>query len=933
MSVQYSSAEQEAHAIAIAEQAAVRAGIPSRARPAESLEKYQSRPQAYAKEILGVTLTPDQDAMLQSILENRYTLAQASHAIGKCVAASEFIPLADGSRRRAGDLIGRRFRLLTLVNGIPKAVNAHAVINAIEPVYALTTESGRRVIRNAEHPFMSANATFVAGKHPEIKPLRWTSLSNIRPGDVVAVASTLSGFELSGETPLSDSDLKLLAYLIGDGGYTARGVSFTQQDNQQLTEFKSLCAERGAALKRCGEDRYQYRVVGTRVRASKSRSPSGVTSHRLNEVADLLRRHGLMGKHSRDKRVPPQVFVQSLDKIRLFLSRLYATDGWASASNTGAIEIGFCSVSENLVRDVQELLLRFGIAGRLRYRPEVHAWDVSLHSADSVLRFCDQVGIFGKTAAIAKVRFIAEKKLSGRSRRVWRTRYAPSGTILEKVKSIEYAGIETTVAVEVPEHHTFLTTFWEHNTFTAAVATSWWYDCWDKHIGYITAPTWPQALGLTFKQLKTLRRAKGLPGIILDTGIIRDLDKLKEGEHYIRALNAERGEGFQGEHSAPILIVIEEGVGVPKYIWDAVGGLMTHPDNRVFAIGNPTDEATEFGLASESILYNTLSISALEHPNIASELRCEKPPFPDAVRLLWLSEMLEKECELTEKLVEDAFEFVSLAEIKNALEGRPADLSKTQFYMPTAYFQGRVLGEFPTQADQQVIPRSWLKSQPRSEPIESDMPELGSDVARFGDDRTTIFVRRGPCLISGREIRKMDGMEVAQACMEDALAAVRQWKGRQWTAITDTEEQIKVAKKVPIKIDTTGGPGMGPYFVLKTAGYNAIGVNSTEPANDREQYKNVRSELWFDIRKRAQEKRLDYSRLRQDIRLKLEREWSTPKYKSPGYKIVEEKEKMKKRLGYSPDLADGANLAFYQKPIGKDRYSEEDSESYTSQSY
>lgn len=448
-------------------------------------------------------------------------------------------------------------------------------------------------------------------------------------------------------------------------------------------------------------------------------------------------------------------------------------------------------------------------------------------------------------------------------------------------------------------------------TFTAAVAESWWFDCWSQHIGYITAPTWEQSFGLTFKQLKSLRRAKSLPGVILER-IIRDVDKLREGDHYVRALNAEKGEGFQGEHSAPILIVIEEGVGVPKYIWDAIGGLMTNPLCRVFAIGNPTDEATEFGLAAESLLYNVMSISALNHPNIQSELRGAAPPFPDAVRLLWLYEMLEKECERTDKVVEDAFEFVSLPQIKNAIDGRPANLEEKWIYVPTAYFQGRVLGEFPTQADQQVIPKAWLKFQPRLEPIEEDMPELGSDVARFGDDRTTIFTRRGPCLMGGREIRKMDGTEVAQTCMEEALSAVQEWKGPDWCSNRSLEEQIAVAKTIPIKIDTTGGPGMGPFFVLKTAGYNAIGVNSSEPAKNREQYKNIRSELWFDTRQRAQEKRLDYSRVRQDIRQRLEREWTAPKYKAPGYKIVEEKEKMKKRLGYSPDLADGANLAFYQ---------------------
>lgn len=442
-------------------------------------------------------------------------------------------------------------------------------------------------------------------------------------------------------------------------------------------------------------------------------------------------------------------------------------------------------------------------------------------------------------------------------------------------------------------------------TKIAAVAANWWYDCWGRHIVYITAPTWPQALGLTFKQVKTDRRNQKLSGTILETGLVKDTDQLREGEHFIRALNAERGEGFQGEHSAPILIIIEEGVGVPKYIWDAAEGLMTHPDNRLFVIGNPTDETTEFGTASESSLYHVMSISALDHPNIQAELRCEPPPIPDAVRLLWLYEMLTKECEQVESAVEDAFEFVALEQIKNALEGRPADLSQTAIYMPTAYFQGRVLGEFPTQADQQVIPKTWLKFQPRLEPADTDVPELGCDVARFGDDRSTVFSRRGPCVLNARELRKMDADVVADACRDEALRCAREWKPN-----LPSDEQERLAKKFRIKVDVTGGLGVAPVVLLRGWGYTPIEINSSERANNQEQYKNKRSELWFDTRERAREKRLDLSWLRQDIRERLKRELSAPKYKAPGQKIVEPKAETKSRLGQSPDLADGLNLAF-----------------------
>ena len=68
---------------------------------------------------------------------------------------------------------------------------------------------------------------------------------------------------------------------------------------------------------------------------------------------------------------------------------------------------------------------------------------------------------------------------------------------------------------------------------------------------------------------------------------------------------------------------------------------------------------------------------------------------------------------------------------------------------------------------------------------------------------------------------------------------------------------------------------------------------------------------------RAQEHRLDLSRLPKALRQRLERELSTPKYEAPGQKIVETKKTIKKRLGVSPDLADGANIAMYSVPNPK----------------
>lgn len=441
-------------------------------------------------------------------------------------------------------------------------------------------------------------------------------------------------------------------------------------------------------------------------------------------------------------------------------------------------------------------------------------------------------------------------------------------------------------------------------TFLASGALNWWFDSWNAHIGYITAPTWGQALGLTFKQTKKMRMLNRLDGDILDSGLIRDTDKIRQTDHFIKALNAENGEGFQGEHSAPILIIIEEAVGVPNYIWDAMEGLMTHPDCRVLAIGNPTDEATKFGEVCESPHWEVFSVSALDHPNIDAELHAKPPLFEAAVRLQWLYEMMRVEAEVVATESDGCFEFYTLEVIEKAINGTSVTPDSPKcWYKPTAFFEGRVLGHFPSEASNKVIPVGWLKSlQPL--PINPQHTvQLGCDVARFGDDRTAIFSRVGSVALTGKILRKFDHIAITDSIIQLADE----------TCLKLNLHADK-AKQIPINIDTTGGLGTGPYDLLKSKGYNAVSINSSETANDSELYKNVRSELWFDIRDRAKAKNLDLSHLDMELRRSLIRELGTPMYKiTGGKKVVEDKSETKKRLGASPDLADGFNLAFYEK--------------------
>jgi len=451
-------------------------------------------------------------------------------------------------------------------------------------------------------------------------------------------------------------------------------------------------------------------------------------------------------------------------------------------------------------------------------------------------------------------------------------------------------------------------------TRCAAWLAGYWYDCHEKSIAYITAPTWDQALGLTFKEITALRRSgckawRGeMPGQILKTGLIRDQNEMLEGSHYIKAINAESGEGFQGEHSAPILIIFEEATGVPEYIWEAAEGLMTHPDCRILAIGNPTDEATRFGMAcKDGSGYARMSVSVFDHPNIQLEMEAKKPQVPEAVRLIWLKEQLEINTELTDGDDIEGFKFWSIPTISKSLAGVP--LSKNPeatewHYRPNAIFEGRALGRFPGQVLNQVIPMRWLERLERKEPPVDELPEIGVDCARSGDDRTVIVVRQGPCALRADVLRHMNQEYVTRHVREVI----------HWAASGDGRGFDK--HSILTRFDITGGLGTGPVDALESEGYNIEGVNSSQSSDDPDQYPNMRSQLWFTMRDRVRRGDLDISRLLWEIRNKLMIELAIPKWEpdNKGRKIVESKKEIKKRLKESPDLADALNLAYSEPP-------------------
>jgi len=399
-----------------------------------------------------------------------------------CPRASELIRLANGERHMAKDLVGKTFDLLTSTPDGPKRVEGYASWANIEECFAVTTESGRRIEVNGRHPLFAGRHLTAAeyrartgrkpgrpkagtGDSPErravrngvhVEQLGWTKVQDLSEGDLVAVTTE---FPVEGNDPMTVDEATVLGALIGDGCSTGTNITLTSPDSLEVRTFT-------AAVERLGD-----RVTKYNVRREGACDTWGIAG---GAVRKLLSQHGLLGLKGHHKFVPSSVFAARREVQVAFLQALYAADGcahWAKGKTSGDYDramVDLTSVSETLVRDVQELLIRFGVSARIipqKTSQKFPSFRLCIQVADEVLRFIDEVGIPAKSLMVKETRKVAQAQADRaplRSR--WRVLNVNKGLRWETIKSIESVGVDQHVCIEVPDGHTYLSTFWEHNS-------------------------------------------------------------------------------------------------------------------------------------------------------------------------------------------------------------------------------------------------------------------------------------------------------------------------------------------------------------------------------------------------------------------------------------------------------------------------------------
>jgi hypothetical protein len=327
------------------------------------------------------------------------------------------------------------------------------------------------------------------------------------------------------------------------------------------------------------------------------------------------------------------------------------------------------------------------------------------------------------------------------------------------------------------------------------------------------------------------------------------MDALKWSEH--------KPDAFGGLHNGGRgqAVVIDEGSAVASSIYDVVDSTMTDEDSFIFVFGNPYQKSGRF--------YELFTRFSHRWTNITVDCRKAKAP--------------------------------NQSKIQQDIEDWGLD---------SDYIRVNVLGEFPRQDANTLIPMPLIEAARlrRAEGCERYKPVWGLDVARYGDDRTALCIRRH------RKIEKIESWRGL-----DTMQTAGRIKYLFDEAATDD-------KPTQIVVDVIG-VGAGVVDRLRELGLPVRALNVAESPAVKAKFHRLRDEMYWRGREWFEGLNVECEHMEVGAELAD----VTYTYTSAGQIKVEPKDDIKERLGRSPDVGESLLLSLMEdcEPINiaeMDRY-------------
>lgn len=375
---------------------------------------------------------------------------------------------------------------------------------------------------------------------------------------------------------------------------------------------------------------------------------------------------------------------------------------------------------------------------------------------------------------------------------------------------------------------------------------------------------WPEIhkWGRKLNWLKIGREAPN-PKDELTTRMLR----LRTGQAY--AVASDRSDATEGAHADHMLYMFDESKAIPDVMWDSAEGSLVKKNAMAVAVSTPGIPSGRF-----------------------YEIQSKRPEHKNWwVRRVTLQEAIDA----------------------GRIDAQWANDRREQWGENSALYKNHVVGDFAQDEDDVLIPLWWIEKATerwyeRQESRDHDLTvidQLGLDVARMGGDKTVLAKRSGMTILPLEKYGKQDTMKTAGLPIP----------------------YLRHNPQLPCNIDIVG-IGAGVYDRVTEQfpdNENIMPFHPQEKTDFRDaselwQFQDVYSAAWWYVREN-----LDPSNPRKLPELlalppddDLPAELSVPLWNitSNGKIQVERKEKVKDRVGHSPDCADAVVMAVWDQNQG-----------------
>jgi len=419
-----------------------------------------------------------------------------------------------------------------------------------------------------------------------------------------------------------------------------------------------------------------------------------------------------------------------------------------------------------------------------------------------------------------------------------------------------------------------------------------------RGLAVTTAPTGRQTKELLWGEVRRFHAANRdkLGGLCQTLSI-----KLTEAARALGFSSEDTDEhSAQGFHAEYLLVVEDESCGISRAIDDGLSSCLTGEYNRILRIGNPVEALTPFHAHCQR---SSIRLEAWRHPNVRWAYFLD---FDGVHRLKPEVKAVICNSDGTIKPASEWADWCPRDVIPGAVSIRWIEMVRVKYGEGSVYWESRVEARFPTEVADGIIPASFLlkaralyDSSPRYWDILAlqYVWVLGVDV---GDrlDRHAISLWRGPVLYQVKLYQVLGDDEDVMRLVDEIRKIV---------------QRLESARIVVDRV----GVGAGVLAALKRDGYQVEGSAFGASAENQEEFKNRKAELYWRFRDGLRLGEIAIAPLG-EVEEGVFEELRSIRYGTNTEKQIacEPKEKTKARLKRSPDAADAIVTALEIKPQG-----------------